>query len=128
MKEQLNLKSVRIEFKKVKVQLNLKSVRNGFEKVKVQQNLKSELDCNGLLCTGESPGTTDWDPLARAISPLPSTSRTPKNHQKSIFLPGWHDLLSKSRNWGELKPINKILTVVKVIFWRAILWLTSFGK
>ena len=27
-----------------------------------------------------------------------------------------------------IKPIKKILNVIEAIFWRAILWLTSFGK
>ena len=81
------------------------------------------MDCNGLLCTGESPGTTDWDPLARAIRPLPSTSRNPKNvkktcfffFQKSIFSQAWCDFCPRVET-RDIKAINKILNVIKAIF------------
>ena len=69
----------------------------------------------GLLCTGESPGTTDWDPLARAISLLPSTSRTQKI-EKSMFL-----LLAKSRTWGEAKKLD--IEGDQSNFLEGILWL-----
>ena len=71
-----------------KVKLKVESDWIGLQWI-AKLKLKVESDWIGLqwiaLYSSESPGTTDWDPLARAIRPLPSTSRTQKI-KKDFFL------------------------------------------